>query len=136
MTQYCYIQDGAIVDGPRSLPKVWYNISGLDLLPDEKLATLGWFPVEDSKATIDPKTEAETAPVLAVVDGKATRVIGKRDLTEEEIVERKASAVRSVASADEIIEAILQQFESQVSGGLTVSDKLAAILVARANARK
>ena len=47
MTQYCLIEQVVITDGPRALPKVWRNVSGLNLLDDASLKIRGWLPCDD-----------------------------------------------------------------------------------------
>jgi len=42
---YALVKNGNIIEGPRSLPENWENISRLDLLPNETLLELGWYPV-------------------------------------------------------------------------------------------
>ena len=42
---HALVKNGNIIEGPRSLPENWENISRLDLLPNETLLELGWYPV-------------------------------------------------------------------------------------------
>jgi hypothetical protein len=42
---YALVKNGNIIEGPRSLPENWENVSRLDLLSDETLLELGWYPV-------------------------------------------------------------------------------------------
>jgi hypothetical protein len=42
---YALVKNGTIVEGPRSLPENWENVSRLDLVPTETLLELGWYPV-------------------------------------------------------------------------------------------
>jgi hypothetical protein len=42
--KYAYVKDGKIVEGPKSLPKVWGNTSGFNLMSDAELAKIGWLP--------------------------------------------------------------------------------------------
>jgi len=41
---YCLVENGKVTNGPRSLPKSWRNVSGLDLSSDAELKELGWLP--------------------------------------------------------------------------------------------
>ena len=34
---YCLVEDGNIIEGPRGLPKSWRNVSGLNLASDVEL---------------------------------------------------------------------------------------------------
>lgn len=54
---YCLFENGAIAEGPCSLPRAWRHVSGLDLMPDADLATLGWLPVTVQEAEFEPLTQ-------------------------------------------------------------------------------
>jgi len=54
---YCYVKDGLILDGPRGLYKSWKNISGLNLMNDAQLLTVGWMPVEEVVPPHDSATQ-------------------------------------------------------------------------------
>lgn len=52
---YCFVENNAIVEGPRGLPRSWRNISGLDLLSNDDLRALGWLPVRIDEGAVDDK---------------------------------------------------------------------------------
>ena len=55
MTQYCLLDRGTLVDGPRDLPTVYQNISGFHLYPHPE--EFGWVPLVNSpRPSYDPKT--------------------------------------------------------------------------------
>ncbi|KKN90077.1 hypothetical protein LCGC14_0231900 [marine sediment metagenome] len=63
MTDYCHIDDGAIDDGPRALPRAWRNVSGLRRGTPEFLKDKGWLPVRYVDESFDPATQVRTGPV-------------------------------------------------------------------------
>jgi hypothetical protein len=74
--RYGHVTNGVIDAGPRSLPKSWENISGLNNMSDEQLRELGWLP-----------WVLVTTPVgeNQVLDG-STIVVGDTQITETQIV--------------------------------------------------
>ena len=50
--KYYYVDQGAVVDGPRDLPRAWKNISRLDKLSSDRLIALGWYP--EDRVGFDP----------------------------------------------------------------------------------
>ena len=93
---YCFVEDGKITDGPRSLPKSWRNVSGLHLATDAELKEKGWLPYSETLVTTgDYEVKLPTTFVVSA-DGVAGTE-NKRDMTDEE----KASSVISDAK-DEI----------------------------------
>lgn len=80
---YCLVQNGAIVEGPRALPKSTANASNLSLLSTEQLQSLGWLPYRE---VCEPA--ANQAPNGNTVEVLETEVVYTqlyRDLTQEEI---------------------------------------------------
>lgn len=39
---YVLIKNDKLIDGPRLLPQNWNNISGFNLLPEDKILSMGW----------------------------------------------------------------------------------------------
>lgn len=76
MTQYCLIEDGQIIDGPRTLPMVWRtpdgrSICGLRLWGEQGelrlLKAEGWLPVDqEAPALHDTDTHMVTGNTLTV----------------------------------------------------------------------
>jgi len=46
---YVLVNQGAVVDGPRSLPTAWRNVSGLNILTASELATKGWYSFNEEQ---------------------------------------------------------------------------------------
>lgn len=90
---YCLVENGAVVEGPRTLPKNWKNISNLNVLPDPTLAALGWFPVVETKPDYDPRIQSRSGPVLTVEADQVTAVWTVADRPLDEV---KAELVRVV----------------------------------------
>ena len=44
MSDYGYVENNEVKQGPCALPRVWNNISNFDLMTPAKLPTLGWLP--------------------------------------------------------------------------------------------
>lgn len=91
---YCLVEDGAITDGPRSLPKSWRNISGLNLASDAELKEEGWIPFSEISVTVGTyEVKLDTTFVISA-DG----VVGtenKRDMTVEEKSTQDSNNARS-----------------------------------------
>ena len=69
--RYAYVQDGKIVEGPRSLPKSWRNISGLNHMPEQDLIAIGWLPWRCVEVEAGPDMVQEPS----TVEIKATEVV-------------------------------------------------------------
>lgn len=69
--RYAYVQNGQIVEGPRSLPKSWRNISGLNHMPEQDLIAIGWLPWRFVEVEAGPDTVQEPS----TVEIKATEVV-------------------------------------------------------------
>jgi hypothetical protein len=69
--RYAYVQDGKIVEGPRSLPKSWRNISGLNHMPEQDLIAIGWLPWRFVEVEAGPDMVQEPS----TVEIKATEVV-------------------------------------------------------------
>lgn len=44
MSDYGYVENNEVKQGPCALPRVWNNISNFDLMTPAKLPALGWLP--------------------------------------------------------------------------------------------
>ena len=89
---YCLVEDGNIIEGPRGLPKSWRNVSGLNLASDVELKEKGWLPYSDTLVTIGEYEVRLATPFVVSADGVAGTE-NKRDMTDAE----KASYVIDVA---------------------------------------
>ena len=99
--QYCLIKSGAIVDGPRELPRSWrsptHSISGLDRATPAELLVLGWYPVEDiGFEPFDDTTQVRTGPVDTITDTKVECRWTVRGMTKIEVKERD-DAIKEIA---------------------------------------
>jgi hypothetical protein len=80
---YCLVQNGAIIEGPRSLPKTTANVSNLHLLDDAALKALGWLPFSEvHNATAN---QVMTSSEMVVSEDAVTRTFVYRDMTAEEL---------------------------------------------------
>ena len=135
---YCLIEESSITDGPRDLPKAWKNISGLNLLSDERLKTLGWLPYINTKPSFDADTEYLSSTKVIGEDA-VTETYTVNDYTEAEMATRIADAkvARNIAiraEAQGIITADYPLwFQSNVALGVydsTVGDPMKAAIAA------
>ena len=61
--RYIHQTNNTIDIAPRTLPKAWKNISGLDKATTSELKDLGWLSVIDINPPFDPDTQIRTGPV-------------------------------------------------------------------------
>lgn len=92
---YCLVENNAIVEGPRGLPRSWRNVSGLNLMDASGLQSLGWLSVRLEEGAVDEKFVGSTFTITPteVIETKQWR-----KYTAEEVAEnnaQKASQVRS-----------------------------------------
>lgn len=103
MTFYCH-QTNDIVDiVPRSLPRAWRNISGLDKASASELKLWGWLPVVYVNETYDSATQIRTGPVGcnigdAVPQGadEVPYTYTVRDKTAQELEDEKDARAQNV----------------------------------------
>ena len=88
---YCYVESGALVDGPRRLPRNWRNVTRLDLATDESLKLKGWLPYIDVKPEHDKDTQYITGSRVITKDA-VTINNTVNDYTEEQMAARLFSA--------------------------------------------
>lgn len=81
---YCYVESGVILEGPKALPKSWRNISGLDWLDDADLKALGWLPVRVVDGIPGDK---EIEPSFSVSENEVIQTRQWRSYTPEELGE-------------------------------------------------
>lgn len=92
---YCFVENGTIVDGPRGLPRSWRNISGLNWLSQEKLRALGWLPVRLEEGEKNERFDGSTFQITAteVIETKQWRPLTQAE--RDETAAALASEVRS-----------------------------------------
>jgi len=86
---YCLVQNGVIVDGPRALPNSWENISGLPLLSPDELKSHGWLPHRLVEFTEPNKVIINT--VFTVGSDEVVESYEARDMTADEIASELAA---------------------------------------------
>jgi hypothetical protein len=96
---YCLVENNAIVDGPRGLPRSWRNISGLNWLSDHDLRPLGWLPSRIEEGIVDEKFVGSTFTITEteVIETKQWRKFTAEE--QAEIEAQKAKHVRSERNA-------------------------------------
>ena len=102
---YCLVENGAIVDGPRGLPKSWRNVSGLNLMDPANLLKLGWLPCRIDEGTGGDKMGGSKFLINAT-----------------EVVEVKQWAPFSDADKQEIERQAAENIRSERNAKLTASD--------------
>jgi hypothetical protein len=104
--RYAYVEDGKILDGPRSLPKAWRNVSGLDRMPQSDLIKLGWLPWRLVAASKGPD-EVPDLPIIEVLENEVVETEVFRTRTPAELEQEaqylkdSSRAARKVAYIDE-----------------------------------
>lgn len=91
--RYGYVEDGKIIEGPRSLPSSWRNISGLNNLSDAELLPLGWLPWR----FVEVQGEVITGSVVEIAATEIIETQTRRDRTPEEIASEAAQKEQQTA---------------------------------------
>ena len=138
MTQYCLIEDSEITDGPRTLPKSWRNISGLNLLDDTALKSRGWLPYINTEPSFVEDTQYLSSE-KTIGESDVTETYTVNDYTEAEMTARIAAAkvARKTAIRLEAQNIILAAYplwyQSNVANGIyevgTMVTEIAAYIV-------
>ena len=79
--KYAHTENGQVIDGPRSVPNGWRNVSGLCYMDDKGLRALGWLPYE----TIDNGGEVLDKTIVQVLADKVLETRVYRYKTDAEI---------------------------------------------------
>jgi hypothetical protein len=84
MKLYCYVEDDGVneptIDGPRSLPENFKNVSNFSSLSEEQVIQHGWLPYEK----ISENKEIFVSSRYEITGDKIIQHITTRDKTEEE----------------------------------------------------
>lgn len=88
--RYAYVENGQIVEGPRSLPKSWRNISGLNHMPEPDLINIGWLPWRF--------VEVEAGSDM--VQEPSTVEIGATEVVETQVFRAKTQSEKDAEAAD------------------------------------
>lgn len=89
---YALVKNGNIIEGPRSLPENWENVSRLDLLSDETLLELGWYPVITDTIPIHSVSTQYLVTRYVVEETHIQETFDVVDFTQEELAESAQSA--------------------------------------------
>jgi hypothetical protein len=84
--RYAYVENGKIIEGPKSLPTAWRNISGLNNLSDADLKALGWLPWR----FVETQGEVITGSVIDIRENEIVETQTRRNKTDEEIAAEMA----------------------------------------------
>jgi hypothetical protein len=95
--RYVNIKDNQIVDGPRTLPINWENISNFYVLDDQTLKSYGWLPYRfESIPLLDGETYNGTT--ISIGENEVVEYQQKRQKTEQEISDEISSMWENVRS--------------------------------------
>ena len=62
MSLYVRVQDQQVVEGPRTLPKIWQNISNFPALSDTEKIAHGWYLANITRPDFDSRIKMQTGP--------------------------------------------------------------------------
>lgn len=89
---YAYVENGKIVEGPRSLPNGWRNVSGLCYAGEEKLIEMGWLP----HVLVDNGGEVQDGSTFTVEADRVIETKRYRNKTAAEIAKENAQRAASI----------------------------------------
>ena len=84
--RYVYVENGVILEGPKTLPVSWRNYSVLPYLSEEQLRDIGWLPYYFVEADLS-QGPIITDPVVYIDSTKVTEYQQRRERTPEEDAE-------------------------------------------------
>ncbi len=93
--RYAYVKNGNIVEGPRSLPKSWKNISGFNLQTNEQLRSLGWLPWTFIEVPCPNENWTAINSTIQVTDTEVIETQAYRQKTQGEIEQEKNQIIES-----------------------------------------
>lgn len=82
---YGFVEDGIIKEGPKSLPAAWRNVSGLNLLSQEELRSLGWLPWR----VVEVPGDILTGSTIDIQPTEIVETQTRRNKTEQEIADEQ-----------------------------------------------
>jgi hypothetical protein len=92
--RYGHVTKGVIDSGPRSLPKAWGNISGLNNLSESQLHDLGWLPWILVQTPI-VQNQIMTGSTIQIKANEIVETQIVRDMTPQEIEDRNQQNIDS-----------------------------------------
>jgi len=108
---YCLVENKKIIDGPRSLPKNWRNITRLDLADADFLKEKGWLPVNIKEPIYDKSFQHLSAPIFIIEENIIQQLYNVIDYTDEELYEIQNAKKESLL---ETINAEVNEYISRV----------------------
>ena len=93
--RYAYVKNGNVIEGPRSLPKSWKNISGFNLQTNEQLRSLGWLPWIFVEVPCPNENWISINPTIQVTDTEVIETQTYRQKTQNEIEQEKNQTIES-----------------------------------------
>lgn len=82
--QYVYVQNNEILDGPRSLPISWENISNFHVLDNERLLAYGWYPYRFVEIETDTNDILDGS-ITEIYETEVVETQTKRQKTQQEL---------------------------------------------------
>lgn len=96
--EYVRVVGTKIVEGPRSLPTVWENVSNFHVLPNESLVEYGWYPYRFVKhadyGNPDKVLAASTIEFLETEVVEYQNMTDKTDAYRQSEIDSAMSAIR------------------------------------------
>ena len=127
---YCLVENDTVTDGPRSLPRNWKNVSGLNLSSAEELKEKGWLPYTSESVTLSDYEVRDGLTFTINADG-VVGVEQKRVMTSDEKTSYdadKANAYKFQRSERyDQLNQFEMQFDDQRDGTTTWVDAINAI---------
>lgn len=99
MANYCFVENGKIIEGPKPLPINWRHISNLPALSNDELVVIGWLLVEYPELVFDPATQNRLADTLEVIVDTVFVTFNIEDKTQEELDADAAVIAEAEATA-------------------------------------
>ncbi len=84
-TEYCLVEGGVIVDGPKDIPKSWKNITGFYKLDNTQLKNYGWLPYNNSSPDYNLDTQYLTS-IKVITSDAVNETYTINNYTEEQLV--------------------------------------------------
>lgn len=89
---YAYVENNAVVEGPRPLPRSWRNISGLNKMSPDALKAVGWMPW----VTEYLPGEVTISTQIQIRDNDILETVVRRSYTAEELQSIQSAAAEAV----------------------------------------
>ena len=122
--QYCFIENGAVEEGPTHLPRSWRNVSGLNLSNTAELKGMGWLPAVIVEPTFDKTTHKKGARSVSIGTDDVTITYAIEALNAQN---KWDNWVHSISSSDQ--EDMSREMEDLIEGehaGTVTNEKLQA----------